>query len=137
MSVTSRRQTGRLAHSGPCHPPASHLLEETVDEVGAARVMEAANPISDEIFTTSPEFSFRLEGGPAGNRAGCSSCLEAEALRDAPSAIHNVCEQLIRDLCHGCGSAQDQVSGAPKKRLDVREIRKHLAPLCRFPSVRV
>ena len=28
-------------------------------------------------------------------------CLEAEALRAARSAIHNVCKQPIRDLCHG------------------------------------
>jgi hypothetical protein len=60
-----------------------------------------------------------------------------KALRGARSAIHNVCEQPIRDFCHGCGSAQDQVGGAPKERFDVREIRKHLPPLCRLPSVRV
>jgi hypothetical protein len=64
-------------------------------------------------------------------------CLEAEALADARSAIHNVCKELIRNLCHGGGSAQDQVSGAPKMRFDVREIRKHLPPLGRRPSVRV
>jgi hypothetical protein len=40
-----------------------------------------------------------------------------------------MCEQPIRDLCHGRSSAEDQVGGAPEKRLDVREIGKHLAPL--------
>jgi hypothetical protein len=62
---------------------------------------------------------------------------KAEALLDARTGIHNMCEQAIRDLCHGCGGAQDQVRGAPKKRFDVREIGKHLPPLCRRASVRV
>jgi hypothetical protein len=56
------------------------------------------------------------------------------ALRGARSAIHHVCEQPIRDLSPGRGSAQHPVSGAPEKRLDVREVRKYLPPLCRGPS---
>ena len=51
------------------------------------------------------------------------------------SAIHDVREQSIRDLRHGRGRAQDQVSRAPEKRFDERAIRKHLTPLCRCPSV--
>jgi hypothetical protein len=35
------------------------------------------------------------------------------------SAIRDVCEQPIRDLCDGCGRVQDQIGGAPEKRLDV------------------
>jgi hypothetical protein len=58
-------------------------------------------------------------------------------LHPSRGAILYVREQPIRDLRHGCGGAQDQVSRPPKKRFDPREIREHLAPLCRVPSIRV